>query len=36
MAYKDIGNNTIRILDYNYENGALKLFQTVDDKKVKR
>lgn len=35
MAYKDIGNNTIRILDYNYENGALKLFQTVDDKKVR-
>lgn len=35
MAYKDIGNNTIRILDYNYENGTLKLFQTVDDKKVR-
>lgn len=33
MAYKDIGNPAIRILDYNYENGALKLFQTVDDKK---
>lgn len=35
MAYKDIGNNTIRILDYKYENGVLKLFQTVDDKKVR-
>lgn len=35
MAYKDIGNPAIRILDYNYENGALKLFQTVDDKKVR-
>ncbi len=36
MAYKGIGNNAIRILDYNYENGALKLFQTVDDKKVRK
>lgn len=36
MAYKDIGNPAIRILDYNYENGALKLFQTVDDKKVRK
>ncbi len=36
MAYKDIGNNTIRILDYKYDNGILKLFQTVDDKKVKK
>ena len=36
MAYKDIGNNTIRILDYKYDNGALKLFQTVDDKKVRK
>ena len=36
MAYKDIGNNTIRILDYNYDNGTLKLFQTVDDKKVRK
>lgn len=35
MAYKDIGNNTIRILDYKYDNGTLKLFQTVDDKKVR-
>lgn len=35
MAYKGIGNNAIRILDYNYENGVLKLFQTVDDKKVR-
>lgn len=36
MAYKDIGNNTIRILDYKYDNGTLKLFQTVDDKKVRK
>lgn len=36
MAYKDIGNPAIRILDYNYENGALKLFQTVYDKKVRK
>ena len=36
MAYKDIGNNTIRILDYKYDNGILKLFQTVDDKKVRK
>lgn len=36
MAYKDIGNPAIRILDYNYENGALKLFQTVEDKKVRK
>lgn len=36
MAYKDIGNNTIRILDYMYDNGTLKLFQTVDDKKVRK
>ena len=36
MAYKDIGNNTIRILDYKYDNGVLKLFQTVDDKKVRK
>ena len=36
MTYKDIGNNTIRILDYNYENGVLKLFQTVEDKKVRK
>lgn len=36
MAYKDIGNPAIRILDYNYENGTLKLFQTVDDKKVRK
>lgn len=36
MVYKDIGNNTIRILDYNYENGVLKLFQTVEDKKVRK
>lgn len=36
MAYKGIGNNAIRILDYNYENGVLKLFQTVDDKKVRK
>lgn len=35
MAYKDIGNNTIRILDYKYDNGVLKLFQTVEDKKVR-
>ena len=26
MAYKDIGNPAIRILDYTYEHGALKLF----------
>lgn len=36
MAYKYIGNNTIRILDYKYDNGTLKLFQTVDDKKVRK
>ena len=36
MAYKGIGNPAIRILDYNYENGVLKLFQTVDDKKVRK
>lgn len=36
MAYKDIGNNTIRILDYKYDSGILKLFQTVDDKKVRK
>lgn len=36
MAYKGIGNPAIRILDYNYENGTLKLFQTVDDKKVRK
>lgn len=36
MAYKDIGNNTIRILDYKYDNGTLKLFQTVDDKEVRK
>ena len=36
MAYKDIGNPAIGILDYNYENGVLKLFQTVDDKKVRK
>ena len=36
MVYKDIGNNTIRILDYKYDNGTLKLFQTVDDKKVRK
>lgn len=36
MAYKGIGNPAIRILDYNYENGALKLFQTVADKKVRK
>ena len=36
MAYKGIGNTAIRILDYNYENGVLKLFQTVDDKKVRK
>lgn len=36
MTYKDIGNNTIRILDYKYDNGTLKLFQTVDDKKVRK
>lgn len=36
MAYRGIGNPAIRILDYNYENGALKLFQTVDDKKVRK
>ena len=36
MAYKGIGNPDIRILDYNYENGVLKLFQTVDDKKVRK
>ena len=35
MAYKGIGNSAIRMLDYNYENGVLKLFQTVDDKKVR-
>lgn len=35
MAYKDIGNNTIRILDYKYDNGILKLFQTVEDEKVR-
>ena len=35
MAYKHIGNNTIRILDYKYDNGILKLFQTVDDEKVR-
>lgn len=36
MAYKYIGNNTIRILDYKYDNGTLKLFQTVDDKKARK
>ena len=36
MAYKYIGNNTIRILDYKYDNGTLKLFQTVNDKKVRK
>ena len=36
MYYKYIGNNTIRILDYKYDNGTLKLFQTVDDKKVRK
>ena len=35
MAYEGIGNNAIRILDYKYDNGTLKLFQTVDDKKVR-
>ncbi len=35
MAYKHIGNNTVRILDYKYDNGILKLFQTVDDEKVR-
>lgn len=35
MVYKGIGNSAIRMLDYNYENGVLKLFQTVDDKKVR-
>ena len=35
MAYKGIGNSAIRMLDYNYENGVLKLFQTVDNKKVR-
>ena len=36
MAYKGIGNPAIRILDYKYDNGTLKLFQTVDDKKVRK
>lgn len=36
MAYEGIGNNAIRILDYKYDNGTLKLFQTVDDKKVRK
>lgn len=36
MAYKGIGNNAIRILDYKYDNGTLKLFQTVADKKVRK
>ncbi len=35
MAYKDIGNNTIRILDYKYDSGILKLFRTVDNEKVR-
>ena len=35
MAYKDIGNNTIRILDYKYDSGILKLFQTIKDKKAR-
>lgn len=35
MAYKDTSNNNIRILDYKYDNGILKLFQTVEDEKVR-
>lgn len=33
---KDIGNNTIRILDYKYDNGTLKLFQTAGDKNARK
>lgn len=35
MAYKNIGNNSIRIFDYQYNKETIKLFQIVEDKKIK-